>query len=462
MAITKDSRNLSINRRILYLAYFYPPAGGLGFPACQRITRFVKYLKCKEAVVLTVKPEQYPSYIELNNSTIPPVKGEVICRTRVIDLFKAAIAIRSKLINGRSAPDSKTQVFSSSQEASRTSYKRRIGDWIHDLLYFPDWASPWALSALCSGLRLVRRHRITMILATGMPWSAPVIGCILSILTGVPFVADFRDPWIGNPFRLSQGKLLDWAAKRLERMVIRHARLIIANTSSLRENMIERYPEVDPRNIITVPNGFDPEDIVSTQEHRESLINNPPQDGLIVAHAGFLYGVRDPQCFLEAQRLVNVSDRFMPIRFWQIGNVSLNYDIKSAYAQEIADLSLVVHEPMPYKLCQEKLEQADVLLVLQPGTETQIPSKLYDYLLLGKPILVIGNPNGALAQLVKTNGFGEFYSPTDIEGIKGFLTDLRRQKLAQGSLKAGYPNMGLFDISRTAETLSLELSRLDL
>jgi hypothetical protein len=81
---------------------------------------------------------------------------------------------------------------------------------------------------------------------------------------------------------------------------------------------------------------------------------------------------------------------------------------------------------------------------------------------LQKPILVIGNSNGALAEIVKTNAFGTFFSSADIDGIKQFLHTMIRQKQRDGFLRAEYPNMNKFDISRVSERFSKKLAELGL
>ena len=143
----------------------------------------------------------------------------------------------------------------------------------------------------------------------------------------------------------------------------------------------------------------------------------------MLCHAGFLYGVRDPSVLLnaiaKANRLIKHLDK--QIVFLQIGKVELNYDIKSRYREMIEKNQLIIEEPKPYRQCLLKLKQADWLVNIQPGTKTQVPSKLYDYLALNRPILNITEKSGALGELVTEYQFGKLFDFDEEDAIAEWL-----------------------------------------
>jgi hypothetical protein len=109
-----------------------------------------------------------------------------------------------------------------------------------------------------------------------------------------------------------------------------------------------------------------------------------------------------------------------------------------------------------YDACLAYLAQSDILLIIQPDTKTQIPSKLFEYIFLEKPILTIAPLDGALAAMIMKYGFGSIYDPEDIEGILKFFIDAAAQKKATGTLHCTYENKDKFDV----KNIALEFERL--
>ena len=451
-----------MSRRILFIAYNYPPVGGLGLPGAQRTTKLIRNLTYEQAHVLTVLPDEYPDYVDLNNKTSLPVRNEMIHRTKVFNIFRLIIRLRELVFKRKKATEDEQ---SPAQQATAVWYERenlskwqRLKDFVFNFFNFPDDAGPWMLPAFFRGFRMVRKHKITVIFATGMPWSAMCVGWLLSKLTRVPLIVDFRDPWIGNPFHISKGKLLDKTAIKLERKIIRHAKLVFANTEELKAAFIKRYPDLQAKKFITLSNGYDLSDY---KEILQDFANPVPASGekkLVLVHAGFLYGTRDPAPIIDAINRLAKAKNAVEVVFCQIGKIDLDYNFKEQYKNEIAAKKVILIDQLPFDECLKKLASADVLLNIQPKTTSQVPSKLYDYLCLNQPIVTITPPGGALGNLIAQHGFGDLFAPEDVAGITLCLERLAQEKKAQQSkLLANYPQRDLFDIRRIIKQMSTAL-----
>ncbi len=462
-----------MNRNILYVAYLYPPVGGLGLPGAQRIIKFVRSMECSSAHVLTVKPECYPSYAVLDNKLELPVNNETIHRTNVFDMFDILLNCKEIILGkkkSRQSPVSNKGATASPgkfsgiwYEQQNRSWWQRLKDFVSDVFNFPDSSSSWIIPAVYSGLKIVKKHGITVIFATGAPWSALAIAYMISRFSDVPFVVDFRDPWIDNPFHVSKGKLLDVLAMKLERTIIKHASIVSANTEELRESFLKRYPEVDPDKLITLPNGFDVNDYQHISSGSKSETGGNDRNKLVLAHAGFLYGTRDPSSIIEAIRKITKSaNGGRDIVFLQIGKISLNYDFHEEFKDLLADNKIILIDQLPYRECLQTLTKADVLLNIQPKTMTQVTSKIYDYLCLNLPILTVTPLDGALGNMVRKYDLGDVYAPEDIDGISICIDGLWQRKQKEGTLKINYPNLDIFDVRKIAGKLSVALSRLGL
>jgi glycosyltransferase involved in cell wall biosynthesis len=450
------TENVSIGgSKVLFLSYFYPPSA---LPGAHRAAKFIRNLDEGEIYVLTVKPELYPSHVDLNFGKDVPINREQIVKTSIIDVFKILLKGRS-LLTGRGgrkqssapSPPRPAVAFHSAAESGGRSSFTRFKDFIHAVLHFPDEASSWVFPALVAGVKLIRREKIDVIFASGMPWSGLVLGMLLQRLTGVPFIADFRDPWIGNPYHGSKGPLLDRVERRLEREVVKGATLVVANTEALRNQFLQRYPRLDPKKFVVLPNGFDAADFAAIEN-----LQSTGKERLVLAHAGFLYLRRDPSPLIEALSLVHsrapqLRDK---ISFLQMGNIHLDYDFDARYADLIEDKTVVKVAQLPHADCLQRLKSADVLVIIQPATETQIPSKLYDYLCLNRPILTITPLNGALAEMIRRHGFGDVYDPADVEGIADRLEELYAEKGGAGVLAAEYTERDCFDVVKVTAKLA--------
>ncbi|QVW33902.1 glycosyltransferase [Geobacter sulfurreducens] len=443
-------------KKIMLVTYFYPPIGGAGLPGVQRSIKLVKYLNNSRITVLTVNEADYPDYAVLNFNRKLPIDGETIIRTTFKNVFDYVLLIRkvlkSLMINGRDqkqvVPARITNIAAPPLKKPKANFWQKVKDYVYELCNFPDYASGWIIPAVATGRRIIQKQKFDVILATGMPWTALVIAWILHRLSGAKLVVDFRDPWVGNPFDTSKGWFLDRIKSFLERRIVTDAALVTANTTVLRDEFIARYAgKVDTRKFMVLPNGFDPDDFsnLATAEPQQST---EPSPHLILAHAGYLYGKRDPAPILEAIRHLDRTGMASAesFRFVQMGNIHLEYDFHERY-RDLEERGVVVDlGTFAFEECLGKLKSSDVLLLIQPGTKSQVPSKLYDYLCLNRPILTMTPLDGALGDLIRENEFGDIFSPDDVAGIASRLNELLREKQEKGGLWADYPNRVRFDI----------------
>jgi hypothetical protein len=77
-----------------------------------------------------------------------------------------------------------------------------------------------------------------------------------------------------------------------------------------------------------------------------------------------------------------------------IGPAELPYDLTQKLDElRIADV-VKVHGALPHAACKDIMASSDALLLFQPGTRTQLPSKVFEYVTFAKPILTLAEPGG--------------------------------------------------------------------
>jgi glycosyltransferase involved in cell wall biosynthesis len=388
-------------RRVLMICYLFPPAGGSAIPAVQRVIKFVRGMVGSrwKPLVLTLEPEYYESYIAREDAFLRDLPADtVVERTRRVTIFKTILRATHRIRAAMRAPRASQPPSGGgvaapaavSSDPSTPTTMTALKAALDNAVQTPDPHIGWLPHAYFRGRSLVRQARIDCIYATGSPWSALLVGALLKRSTGLPLIADFRDPWVTNPYRAHfppwRKRIEHW----LEQYVVRTADLVIANTCGLRDEFRNRYSGSSAPRFEAIYNSVDRSVVAASGASRSTR-------RVRLVHAGFLYGPRDPLTFLRA--VAKRRETLMPgaaedLVVDLVGAVQLEYSIH----ERLSELGIVdvvtVHGPLPHAQCEAMLKDADAFLLLQPGTKTQLPSKLFEYVTFGKPILTLGEPGG--------------------------------------------------------------------
>lgn len=393
----------SKSRRILLIAYHFPPVGGSS--GVQRTLKFASYLREYgwEPMVLTVTPHAYE---RVTNDQMSEIPEEM--------LVERAFALDS-------------------------SRHLAIGGHYLGLLAIPDrWVS-WWLAAVWRGMQMIRRYRPTLIMSTFPIPTAHLIGFTLQRLTGIPWVADFRDNMTDPEYPPGR---LKWRLNRsLEAATVRHCCKAIFTTPGALEMYAQRYPDIPASRWAIIENGYDEENFLNAEkDFNLKPLGQPGQITLI--HSGILYPQeRDPEPFFAALRMLKKAG--------VINAKSLNIILRATASDNIYqpildqyDISDIVHlaGPISYKAALQEMLCADGLLLFQAAMcNHQIPAKLYEYFRAGRPILALTDAGGDTANLLRSTGTGDIVNIADeqniADGLRNFIERIRSKILVGTSKK---------------------------
>jgi len=227
-------------------------------------------------------------------------------------------------------------------------------------------------------------------------------------------VADFRDPWVGNPMLRPPTPAHRAFHARLESRVMTTADAIIANTGMNREALEYRYPLLRQK-IHVIPNGFDEEEfagLVPTTSRNERMT---------ICHAGSLFPHYDPTPYFSvlAALIAAVPESRQRIRVRLFGSQSEQQAIQRYALDEIVE----EHPWCPRPVLLRELGAGDVLLLCMSGskaTDFWVPAKTYTYLRPGKPVLALV-PRGEAREILERAGFGRTCDANDADQIAGAL-----------------------------------------
>jgi hypothetical protein len=354
------------------IAYHYPPCRGSS--GVQRTLHFTRQLPVHgwDPIVLTATPCAYPERSTDQLADIP--SGTLVRRVFALDSAKH-LAIKGRYLSWTGLPDR--------------------------------WIS-WILSAIPTGLHMIRKYRPAVLWSTYPIASALWIGYALHRLSGQPWIVDVRDPLTEDDSRTGKRYPAEpslWRARRaIEQRAMVHSTRTVLVTSGARRLYAERYPTMSEAHWVVIPNGYPEESFQSV----ERTLTRPERNGqpFNLLHSGTLYPTadRDPTAFFEALGRLRANGRIGPrqVRVTLRASGYDDYYRQSIQQQGLEDMVRLA-PPIPYRDALAEMITADGLLLFQGYTSNPaVPAKLYEYLRAKRPIFALVDGDGDTAAILRT------------------------------------------------------------
>jgi glycosyltransferase involved in cell wall biosynthesis len=356
-------------KRLLMIVFHYPPwSGGSGI---HRTLKFSRYLPefGWQPIVLTANHRAYPPDSDAERE-IP--SGVIVERAFALDTARH-LAFRGAHFSWMALPDR----------------------WI-----------TWWPGAVALGKRLIAKYRPHAIWSTYPIATAHLIALTLRRMTGVPWIADFRDPMtdidpisgVHFPLDPSIRRVRTW----IENPTIEHCTKAVFTTPGALAMYDERFPEIPDSRWSVIPNGYDEEDFADAElsVSRQKANRGPA----VFVHSGVLYpSVRNPEQFFaaiaELRQARVISPASVKIVLRATGHDELYRP--RLHALGIADIVFLAPQ-LPYREALIEMLKADGLLIFQHSNcNYQIPAKLYEYLRAQRPILALTDSAGDTAAVLR-------------------------------------------------------------
>jgi glycosyltransferase involved in cell wall biosynthesis len=355
-------------RRILIVSYYFPPFNGAVTQHAQRLVRYLPQFGYEPHVLAS-------SVFHGENSSAPPVEGHVHSVPRGERAQRAALALGRAEMYAQVKARMWDMGFAWAAAFGYPAARRLIdsGGFEGIISISPSLSSHWL------AYRLKRRR-------PQLRW-----------------LMDFADPLVGNPFRHAVPIVQRWE-ERFERRLFEAADAIGANTEPVRELWMERYPEIRDR-FHLLPNGFDLGEYVAP-------LRTPPRDAPVLAHVGAVYGGRLPNDMFEAMYELAVAGRLAPRDLTVEFLGASNFDRARrpeclAWLREHGYVR-IMNQQVPRAQALRYAGQADLQLLLdvtEPyNTRLQLPSKIFDYLRIGRPVLAFTAEDSPAERVLAQSG----------------------------------------------------------
>lgn len=372
-------------KKVIIFTYYWPPAGGV---AVQRWLKFSKYLPefGWEPIIVTVENGSYPYY---DKSLLNEVNSDLcVYKTKTFEPFAVYNFLRGQ--SGNNVP---TQVISDSK---KKSFVQKLSEYIRANFFVPDARKGWVKYAVKKGEEIINNEEIAAVVTTGPPHSAHLIGLKLKDKFGLPWIADFRDPWTEIFYNryLSRTKFAQNRDKKLETRVLEHADVVITISNGMKKMFVDRCKRCE-----MLPNGFDMTDLPIS-------IEQPINPKFVLGHIGSYVAALDSEGLYKALKELldnepGFKENFCLNFTGKVDSTILekfdSYGIKDVMNFE----NFVTHREAIRRMYDANL----LLLVLAnvPDNKYLVSGKLFEYLASSTPILGIattmGDANDVLVEL---------------------------------------------------------------
>lgn len=366
-------------RRLLVLCYFYPPLAGGGVHRVLGFTRHLPALGWSCTVVCAGEEDYW-----VRDGTLKIPEGTEVIRVGGGSALSTWMRMRRDEAPGR-------------RSEATFGALRRLSDW----WLLPDSYAGWARRASRAGARRLERRDVTALLSSSPPDSVHLAGLDLARRFRVPWIADFRDPWVGLHFRTPPTAWHRACQQAFERRVLEGADQVLAASRTHAEQMARAMPDRADR-IVHLPNGYEP--------RPESEASAGPADDpekFLLVFTGTLAQMPDALAFLEGvhDALARRPEARRRLR------VKLAGPFESGVEDRAVALGLrgIVEflGPVAHAAARALQARADLLLLWKPsgeGYRTMVPGKLYEYLGSGRPILAVLEREDEAARLAADGG----------------------------------------------------------
>lgn len=405
-------------KRVLIITYYWPPSGGSGV---QRWLKMSKYLPEYgwQPVIYTTENAEYPIIDPSLEKDVAP-ETEVIRRPIIepYTFYKKFLGLKK---------EETVKMGFIQEKEKKKGWKESLSLWVRGNLFIPDARRWWVKPSVKYLKAYLKDHPVDAIISTGPPHSMHLIAMKLKEALGIPWIADFRDPWTEIDYYddLHLTRRSDRKHHRLEHDVLTRADKVV----TVSPNWASRLDRLGATDAMAIYNGFDRDDI-------KQQISQLP-DEFTMTYIGVLSKAQNPENLWKAlgeliEEDANFNKLFRMILIGQIDSSAMKSIQENGLSKHVTFKPYIPHN----QVGQTQKNSTLLLLLLLPDTEIRakglLTGKMFEYLASGRPILCIGPEDGDAANILSHTKAGVTVGFENKGKMKTVIKDLYQQYLVNG------------------------------
>ena len=287
---------------------------------------------------------------------------------------------------------------------------------IIDRSFVPDMGVILANKYAAKAVNVIRQHHIRNVLVSSPPHSTQIIGYLVKrhLKDKINLITEYRDSWNTLGIYAKTNPLLNRISRLLEKKVLKSADHFIYHSPPVLDKIRKTLLDISPKSTL-IMNGYDPG--MRIRKKSTGRRNACLKIGYFGAITDAATGFRNPERFFQVVNTVT-----FPVKIVFYGHI----DISEYWQRRLGD-KLEIHGHISHAEALEKMMAMDILMLLhsqKEGADEVIPAKIFEYMLVGKPILAIGPVPMESAEMVKSEKLGYTMNLYHDEDMKNTLIQI--------------------------------------
>lgn len=397
-------------KRVLVITYYWPPTGGSGV---QRWVKFARYLPSEGWQPVIYTPEN-PEQLAVDRSLEKEIPEEAeIIKTHITEPYE----LYKKFLRG--SGHGKEAVEVNPVNARNKSFAQKAAMWVRGNFFRPDPRCMWIRPSVKYLKKYLEEHPVDLIVSTGPPQSMHLIGRRLAKETGLPWIADFRDPWTKIFYfkHLSMTRATEKWHHRMEKKVLDEATAVVAVSPLVQKD----FQQVTKTPVVLITNGFDENDY---PDMNVSEMSGGHEKDFTITHTGLFAADGNPTVLWDvlADKCRKDSEFRNRLKIRLVGKTDIQI-IRSIEDAGLKD-NLIDLGYQPHEVAVDEQRKASLLILplrKEPEYKAVLPGKLFEYIASRRPVLGIGQPDGAMAMLMDSTKTGTVLDWNDRDAVGRFI-----------------------------------------
>ena len=413
--------------RVLIITYYWPPTAGSGVQRWLKMSKYLPQYGWQPVIYTHENPEAGMTDESLLRDIAP--EAEVIKRP-ILEPYAVFNILTGKKKGGKSNGNSGGTAVNPINAVGHKSPLMRLSLWLRANVFVPDPRCLWIRPSVRFLKQYLREHPVDAIVSTGPPHSMHLIARALHRSTGIPWTADFRDPWT-RIFYFKHLPLTRRSRKRyvaMELSVLREADHVVAVTDNMvRDFLDELGPgQQDKGKFHVIENGYDEADFTGI-----TAAELPA--GFNLVHTGLFSAEGNPRrlwkVLAELCRDLPGFGRDLHLTFAGKTDPEILAAVREAgLGDRLTDRGYIPHHEA------NRLQKAADLLLLplreEPEAAGILTGKYFEYLAAGRPIAAFGPHGSVLERSLAATRTGRIFDWEEEGPLKEYLTALYTRTLA--------------------------------